>query len=375
MGATPDEVALLRGMLEIRSLSGYERPLAEYLRAEMERRGLHAHIDAAGNAVGEIRPRARKGAEGVEGVDRAAGIERSDEADSTVVLLGHMDTAPGEVPVRLEGNLLYGRGAVDAKGPLAAFICASARVRDSAPLRIVVVGAVEEESATSAGARHVATRYQPTACVIGEPSRWDRVTLGYKGRLLIDYRLRQDAAHIAGNAPSAAERAVTFWNGVARVAAESSGSSSATPLSEFERVSPALRQIHGGSDGLVDEARLTVSLRLPPGCNTERLRERIVALAGEAELTVSGLEHPYRAGKNNALVRAFLTAIRGQGGTPAFALKTGTSDMNVVGPVWQCPILAYGPGDSSLDHTPHEHIDLIEYGRAIAVLARVLRGF
>ena len=35
--------------------------------------------------------------------------------------------------------------------------------------------------------------------------------------------------------------------------------------------------------------------------------------------------------------------------------------MNVVGPVWQCPILAYGPGDSSLDHTPHEQIELPEY--------------
>ncbi len=369
---TADEVALLRGMLEIPSLSGHERPLAEYLCAEMERRGLHAHIDAAGNAVGEIRPR---GMEGAEGVEKATGIEGADEAGPVVVLLGHMDTAPGEVPVRVEGDLLYGRGAVDAKGPLAAFICAAARVRDVTPLRVAVVGAVEEESATSAGARHIATRYRPAACVIGEPSRWDRVTLGYKGRMLVDYVLRQDAAHTAGSVPSAAERAVAFWNGVARVAAESSGSSSATPPSAFERVSPALRYIHGESDGLVDEARLTVSLRLPPGCNVDRLRERIEALAGEARLTVSGLEHPYRADKNNALVRAFLAAIRAQGGKPAFALKTGTSDMNVVGPVWRCPILAYGPGDSSLDHTPHEHLDLGEYGRAIAVLEQVLRGF
>jgi len=363
MGATPDEAALLRGMLEIPSLSGRERPLAEYLRAEMERRGLRAHIDAAGNAVGEVTPVA------------PVKMEGSDEAVPTIVLLGHMDTAPGEIPVRLEGDRLYGRGAVDAKGPLAAFICAAARARDVTPMRIVVVGAVEEESATSAGARYIATHYQPTACVIGEPSRWDRVTLGYKGRLLIDYVLRQDAAHTAANVPSAAERAVEFWNGVGRVAAEASGSSSATPPSEFERVSPALRHIHGESDGLVDEARLTVSLRLPPGCNVDRLRERIEMLAGEAKLTISGLEQPYRAGKNNALVRAFLAAIREQGGKPAFALKTGTSDMNVVGPIWQCPILAYGPGDSSLDHTPHEHIDLVEYGRAIAVLTRVVRGF
>jgi [amino group carrier protein]-lysine/ornithine hydrolase len=43
-------------------------------------------------------------------------------------------------------------------------------------------------------------------------------------------------------------------------------------------------------------------------------------------------------------------------------------------PVWRGPILAYGPGDSNLDHTPHEHIDLNEYARAIDVLADVLRA-
>jgi [amino group carrier protein]-lysine/ornithine hydrolase len=46
--------------------------------------------------------------------------------------------------------------------------------------------------------------------------------------------------------------------------------------------------------------------------------------------------------------------------------------MNVVGPVWNCPILAYGPGDSALDHTPNEHIDLAEYTQAINVLAGAL---
>jgi LysW-gamma-L-lysine carboxypeptidase len=46
--------------------------------------------------------------------------------------------------------------------------------------------------------------------------------------------------------------------------------------------------------------------------------------------------------------------------------------MNVVAPVWGTPILAYGPGDSSLDHTPHEHILIPEYLRAVEVLAGVL---
>jgi LysW-gamma-L-lysine carboxypeptidase len=47
--------------------------------------------------------------------------------------------------------------------------------------------------------------------------------------------------------------------------------------------------------------------------------------------------------------------------------------MNLVAPVWHCPTLAYGPGNSDLDHTPNEHIVIPEYQRAIQVLAGVLR--
>ena len=46
--------------------------------------------------------------------------------------------------------------------------------------------------------------------------------------------------------------------------------------------------------------------------------------------------------------------------------------MNLVAPVWATPILAYGPGDSTLDHTPDEHIFIAEYLRAIDVLTDVL---
>jgi acetylornithine deacetylase/succinyl-diaminopimelate desuccinylase-like protein len=60
------------------------------------------------------------------------------------------------------------------------------------------------------------------------------------------------------------------------------------------------------------------------------------------------------------------------GGNPGFKLKTGTSDMNVVGPVWNCPIVAYGPGDSRLDHTPEEHLSITEYELGIQVLAGAL---
>jgi LysW-gamma-L-lysine carboxypeptidase len=74
-------------------------------------------------------------------------------------------------------------------------------------------------------------------------------------------------------------------------------------------------------------------------------------------------------------VRAFLSGIRSQGGEPRFVYKTGTADLNIVAPVWKCPALVYGPGDSSLDHTPEEHIQLDEYEKAVQVLGGALRGF
>jgi [amino group carrier protein]-lysine/ornithine hydrolase len=81
----------------------------------------------------------------------------------------------------------------------------------------------------------------------------------------------------------------------------------------------------------------------------------------------------YRSARDTVLARAFVDAIRAEGMRPAFKHKTGTADFNVVGPVWRCPMVAYGPGDSSLDHTPIEHVDITEFETSVRVLARVLQ--
>ena len=72
-------------------------------------------------------------------------------------------------------------------------------------------------------------------------------------------------------------------------------------------------------------------------------------------------------------MRAFLAGIRAAGGQPGFLLKTGTADLNIVAPAWGCPALAYGPGDSALDHTPDEHLSLDEYQRSVEELKFVLK--
>ncbi len=343
-----DPVALLRRMLEIPSVSTRETELAQFLTTEMARLGFESFVDEAGNAVGIT----------------GAGPE--------VVLLGHIDTVPGQIPVRIENGRLYGRGAVDAKGPFAAFICAAARLIHSGatlPFRLVLIGAVEEEAASSKGAYYAAGRYHPVACVIGEPSGWDRITLGYKGRLLVDGIWEQPMSHSAGREASAAERAVAFWNDVvAHCTAYNQGRERL-----FDRLLPSLRSICSQSDGLTDRATLTVGVRLPPDTAPETLAATLAAYSHGGALHFRDLCPAYQADRNTPLARAFLRGIRASGGTPGFLLKTGTSDMNIVGPVWRCPILAYGPGDSNLDHTPDEHIIIEEYLRAIDVLEHALR--
>lgn len=339
-------LALLGSMLRLRSHSGEEAELARFLVAQMDALGFQSFVDDAGNAVG------------------IAGEGRE------IVLLGHIDTVPGDVPVRIEGGKLYGRGAVDAKGPFAAFVSAAARLvaRGDLKARLVLVGAVEEEAATSKGAHFVKERYNPVACIIGEPSGWERLTLGYKGRLLLDARWEQPAAHSAGRAQAVAERAVSFWNTVAAHCAVYNAGSERL----FDQLLPSLRRIQSGGDGLLDWAELTIGVRLPPAVAPAALAAELEGLAGGGRLRFHDLCPAYQGEKNTPLVRAFLKGVRQAGGSPGFLLKTGTSDMNVVGPVWRCPILAYGPGDSALDHTPDEHVPLDDYERAIDVLEAAL---
>ncbi len=342
-----DPIGLHTRMVETPTLSGEESALANLLVDAMRGLGFQAWVDEAGNAVGIL-----------------------GDGPTEILLLGHLDTVPGAIPVRIADGKLYGRGSVDAKGALAAFIAAAAEVGALPGKRIVVVGATEEEAASSKGARHIGRTRAPACCVIGEPSATRAVTLGYKGRLVFAYQAEAGASHSATPDENVIETAVAFWNRVRRWAeAENAGKKM------FDALDPVLREIHSGSDGLNESVQLRASIRLPLGQTPESVQARIEALApAGVRLRFWSGDLPYRADKNTPLVRAFLAAIRAEGLEPAFKVKSGTSDMNVVGPAWNCPIVAYGPGDSTLDHTPNEHLDLAEYRQAIAILTRVLRS-
>ena len=116
----------------------------------------------------------------------------------------------------------------------------------------------------------------------------------------------------------------------------------------------------------------TVGFRLPPNFDVPSFQEELARWAEGAELRFEYADAAVRAEKNTPVVRAFLKGIRDAGGTPRFKMKTGTSDMNILAPIWGCPTLAYGPGDSKLDHTPDEAMDLEDFARGVNVLTAAL---
>jgi len=348
------------------SPSGQEAEAADYLVDRMKALGFErAFVDEVGNAVGVI-----------------------GDGPGQIVLLGHIDTVPGEIPVRIfpspqtprsacpsgipkgEELILYGRGSVDAKGPLAAFTDAAAKVGRVEGWQFVVIGAVDEER-DSLGARQIVDQYRPDFAIIGEPSRWNRVTLGYKGCANAEILVQREVEHTAGQSESAPEAAVDVWNRIQAWAEEFNSGKERV----FEQVSPTLRGFASGKDSFKAWARLNIGVRLPLGMNPAAWQDQLQVLAKPEKVDPTGFSIPaYKAERNTPLVRAFLGAIRAEGQRPGFVVKTGTADLNIVAPVWGCPAVAYGPGDSNLDHTPNEHVSIREYHNAIKVLTGVLQG-
>ena len=345
-----DPVGLLHDTVAIPSVSGSEDEVAQFLRERCAAFADRSCLDPAGNVVVEV-----------------------GRGPLAVMVLGHIDTVAGEVAVRIEGGRLYGRGSVDAKGPLCCALAAAERLSAAArnALRVTVIGAVEEEATSSRGARYLLDSVAPPdLLIIAEPSGWQAVTLGYKGRLLLSLHAAKPNRHSAEDEATAAADIVEAWTRIATwVDSQNAGVDRL-----FERVQLSLASIGSSEDGLVQRAEARIGFRLPPRLPPRAVEAALkqTPLPASMSLAFSGHELPYRGGRDTALTRVFRSAIRAAGGRPVTKLKTGTSDMNVVAPHWQVPMLAYGPGDSRLDHTPDEHVELDEFHRAVAVLTDVL---
>ncbi|MFI4897488.1 MAG: [LysW]-lysine hydrolase [Phycisphaerales bacterium JB059] len=344
-------VEILRDLVATRSLTGQEDHAVAAFVEHAAAIGFDAHIDEVGNGI------ASRQGEGPVTLD--------------IALVGHIDTVPGEIPVRIEENVLHGRGSVDAKGPLCAFLVGAAEADLPPGVRVRVAAALGEEE-DSPGAQHLRDTWRPDACFIGEPSGWNGVTLGYKGRLVVEVEVTTPSGHSAGEDRSAPDIALSWWRD-AMTLLDRLNTERETTFDTFDSIHATITGMGSESDGLTDRARMTCSFRVPEWITPEGLGPELRALCRGDEriaLRLGGFEPAHRSDRNDACVRALTGAIRGVGARPHPKLKTGTCDMNVVARTWRCPIAAYGPGDSGLDHSPIEHLDLDEYARSI----RVVRG-
>ena len=349
--------AFLEAMVRLPSPSGSEAAVAEGFVAALAPHADEAFADEVGNAVAVV----------------GRGALR-------VTLLGHLDTFPGEPPVRLENGVLHGRGTVDAKGPAAALAAALARAGDETrdALELRFVGAVGEEAPGSRGARHAVLAYpRPHLLIVGEPSGWDGLTLGYKGHLRLQLHSERAAAHAARDEATACEVLVAAWSRLRAWAADDAPQ--AAPRGDevrlFDRLQVALTSLASSHDGITERAEAVLGWRLPPAWPPHALRAALatVDLGSGSSWTADDGTPAVVAQRDGRLARAFRAAIRAAGGVPAPRVKTGSSDWNVVAPAWGADTVAYGPGDAALDHTPTERLPLDDFDRSVTVLGDVLR--
>ena len=337
-----DAFRLLRDVVAIPSETGSEAKVVDFLVATAKQDGFHARRDAVGNFVAE-----------------------TGTGPNLLLFVGHVDTVTGHIPVRVESDTLHGRGSVDAKGPLVAFYCAAREFRDRSNFRIRIVGAIDEEG-DSKGAKALPRADRPTWVIVGEPSGSDGVTLGYKGIIRGILQVRRPHRHGAHASPSAADELLALWGEVARTF---------DFQERFEWMQGRLLELGSKNDGLTDVATAGFSLRLPPGFTTARTIRRLedIGTRRGAEFRFGEAMEPAVVDKRGPLVAAYIASIRAEGAKPRLKQKTGTADFNLLHEWWpEVPIVAYGPGDASLDHTPEERITRAEFERGVRVNRSVI---
>jgi LysW-gamma-L-lysine carboxypeptidase len=345
------DLALLTGLVAIPSPTGNVGEAAAWLIAHLRAQRVEVEVDSVGNVLAFVEP------------------NHPEPRSGEVYLLGHLDTVEGFWSPRIERGRLSGRGASDAKGPLAAFVAAVLRARDSGRLRrrVRILAAADEEGESNGARLLAATQAPPAFLVVGEPSGSGRVVLGYRGCLRCRWELSCPAQHSSRPEPTVAELGVTAWSAIRAEVAAINGAAAG-----FDSLDAHLLAIDSRSDGLYDTVTLELGFRLPLSIGPDDLVARLLGLVLGGHLEVTGSEPAALVPRVGVLPTAFARAIELDGEKVTWQRRLATSDLNVVLPAWRCSALVYGPGDSALDHSPEESIDLADYARGIRVLTRVI---
>jgi len=347
-------------LLEIYSPSGREKEIGAFIADEMKKLGFKVKIDEVGNVIGEV-----------------------GNGKPKILLCGHMDTVPGYIPVRLVDGKLYGRGAVDAKSSLAAMILAAHFSADKVSTgKILVAGVVEEEKSSKGVKNLIKKGLSASYAVFGEPSGVENIIIGYKGSLRLKITCKTQTGHSA--APwlfeNSIEKTFEIWKIIKEMRFPNEDLKS-----YFYSVTSCLIGLKGGgpTSKVPSKCEALIDIRVPPHLTCLQVYNEIAKKVAHyqaanskvmIDMKIVNSTEPFETDKKNPLVRALSSAIRKvRRKTPILIRKTGTGDMNLLGKALKIPVVAYGPGNSSLDHTPLECIDIKEYISSIEILQEFLK--
>jgi acetylornithine deacetylase len=334
-----------------------EAALARFVAAWLEERGVEVQLEELGPSRANV-------------VGRVPGTG----GGRSLMLNAHLDTVglggpDGALTPRVEGTRLYGRGAQDMKGSLAAIMLVAAAAVDLRLAGDVIVTAVADEEALSIGAERIARTVRADAAIVAEPTDM-RIAVAHRGFVWLELETRGRAAH--GARFDLGEDAIVRM-GPSLVALQELDDRLAAGATHplLGRASVHASLIEGGTELSTYPARCVVKL--------ERR-----TLPGES---VAGVEAELRAVADGAAVRSFFA--REPLETPRDAdivqvLSRHAGGAEVVGvPFWTdaalfaaagIPTVVFGPSGDGL-HTETEWVDLESVDRVREILLATVTDF
>ena len=251
------------------------------------------------------------------------------EGAPTVVLHGHIDVVPGQAgqfEPRVEGDRLYGRGAYDMKGALAAMLLSAAAMRDqdAVRVRLGIVGDEESEVEVERGSDHlVDSGFVGDFAITGEPTDL-HIGVEAKGVLALRVEVGGVAAH--GATPWLGDNAILRAIEVFRSIESLPFARHSSEL--FDRPSINLGRILGGDalNKVPDRCAIDVDIRYLPDQDPATVLEQVRGVPG-IEVEQLFTRPPAIVDRNLAYVQALRDAAAAHhDGEPMSVGRDGASD-------------------------------------------------
>jgi acetylornithine deacetylase len=306
------------------------------------------------------------------GRPNVVGRARGSGGGSTLLLNAHMDTVGYdgmEAPLEpnVEDGRLYGRGAYDMKGSLAAIMVAGAEAAQADLRGDVLVAAVVDEEVYSIGAEAAARRYPADAAIVAEPTE-NHLVVAHKGFVWMEVETKGRAAH--GSRPDLGEDAIVAMGPVLTALGALAQRLLAHPSHRLLGSGSVHASLISGGVELStypDSCVLGLERRTVPGETVELVERQIREIAGRAEIRTTFVREPFEVAVEEPIVQAVLRHAGGPevAGFPFWADSAVFSAAGI-------PTVVFGPGGEGA-HAQVEWVDLADLERCKDVYVAVAR--